>query len=134
MKKECKFTGWDTTVRMMIWDLAGQGQFARVRQSYLGEAKGGFLVFDVTRQETYKNIEKWFKETIRGAGENINLMLIANKIDLETERQVSREEGEKLAEKLGIPYFETSAQNKDIVDEAFKMLAFILVQGQLKVV
>ena len=134
MKKECKFTGWDTTVRMIIWDLAGQRQFARVRQSYLGEAKGGFLVFDVTRQETFKNIEKWHKETIQGAGENINLMLIANKIDMENERQVSREEGEKLAEKLGIPYFETSAQNKDIVDEAFKMLAFILVQGQLKVV
>jgi small GTP-binding protein len=134
MKKECKFTGWDTTVRMIIWDLAGQGQFARVRQAYLGEAKGGFLVFDVTRQETYNNIEKWYKETIRGAGENINLMLIANKIDMENERQVSREEGEKLAEKLGIPYFETSAQDKDIVDEAFKLLAFILVQGQLKVV
>jgi small GTP-binding protein len=119
---------------MIIWDLAGQRQFARVRQSYLSEAKAGFLVFDVTRQETYKNIEKWYKETIRGAGENINLMLIANKIDMENERQVSREEGEKLAEKLGIPYFETSAKNKDIVDEAFKMLAFILVQGQLKVV
>jgi Ras-related protein Rab-8A len=61
-------------------------------------------------------------------------MLIANKIDMENERQVSREEGEKLAEKLGMPYFETSAQNKDIVDEAFQMLAFILVQGQIKVV
>lgn len=134
MKKECKFTGWDTTVRMIIWDLAGQGQFARVRQSYLGEAKGGFLVYDVTRQETFKNIEKWHQETLRGAGENINLMLIANKIDMESDRQVSREEGEKLAEKLGMAYFETSAQNKDIVEEAFQMLAFILIQGQLKVV
>jgi GTPase SAR1 family protein len=61
-------------------------------------------------------------------------MLIGNKIDLIDERKVSKEEGEALAEKLSIPYFETSAKEKDIVDEAFKMLAFSLVQAQVKVV
>ncbi|MCP4763905.1 MAG: GTP-binding protein, partial [archaeon] len=67
MKKICEFQGWNASVKLMLWDLAGQGQFARVRQSYLKDAKAGFLIFDVTRPETYDHIEKWYKETIRGA-------------------------------------------------------------------
>ena len=131
MKKECNFQGWNTSVRFMIWDLAGQGQFARVRQSYLVDAKGGLLVYDVTRPETFSNIEKWFQEVTQGAGQNIAVVLIGNKIDLENERKVTKEQGEALAAKLGIPYFETSALNKDIVEEAFKMLAFRLVQDKI---
>ncbi|MHA1729180.1 MAG: GTP-binding protein [Promethearchaeota archaeon] len=134
MKKECKFQGWDTTVRFIIWDLAGQGQFARVRQSYLSEAKAGLMIFDVTRPETFDHIDRWHKEIIRGAGVKITLILIGNKIDLKDERKVTKEQGESLADKLGVSYFETSAKNKDIVDEAFKMLAFQLVQDQIKVV
>jgi small GTP-binding protein len=134
MKKECKFQGWNSSVRFMIWDLAGQGQFARVRQSYLIDAKGGLLVFDVTRPETFTNIEKWFKEVVQGAGQNIVVILIGNKIDLVNERKVTKEQGEQLAAKLQIPYFETSALNKDIVEEAFKMLAFRLLQDKLAAV
>jgi GTPase SAR1 family protein len=55
-------------------------------------------------------------------------MLVANKIDLEDERVVSTEEGKELAEQLGLTYYETSALNKDIVDDAFRTLAFIFLQ------
>ncbi|MCP4762398.1 MAG: GTP-binding protein [archaeon] len=132
MKKVCEFQGWNASVKLMLWDLAGQGQFARVRQSYLKDAKAGFLVFDVTRPETYEHIEKWYKETIRGAGESIKLILIGNKIDLIDQRKVTKEDGEELANKFKIPYFETSATNKDIVEEAFQMLAFQMLQENIK--
>lgn len=136
MKKEItSFPSGDkeTQVRLMIWDLAGQGQFARVRQTYLADSKCGFIVFDVTRPETFQNVEKWYNEFIKGAGDSIALMLIGNKIDLESERKVTRAQGEEMAKKLKIPYFETSAKNKDIVDEAFKMLAFRLIQDKLTI-
>ena len=56
------------------------------------------------------------------------IMLVANKIDLEDQREVSAEEGKALAEELNVPYFETSALNKDIVDETFKTLSFLFVK------
>ena len=132
LKKECKLDNIDTTVRFTIYDLAGQGQFARVRQSYLTNAKAGFLVFDVTSRESFQNIEKWHSEFIKGAGQEICIILIGNKIDLEDARTVSTQEGEVLANKLNVPYMETSALNKDMVDEAFHMIAFKLVQDKLR--
>lgn len=132
MKKECHFQGWDTVVRLIIWDLAGQQQFARVRQKYVQDARAGFLVFDLTRPETFANIEKWHKE-VTSTGDDIILLLIGNKSDLVEQRKVTREEGENLAKKLGIGYFESSAKNRENVDEAFQMLAFKLIQKTINV-
>ena len=132
LKKECKMENMNTFVRFTIYDLAGQGQFARVRQSYLTNAKAGFLVFDVTKRDSFKNVEKWYSEFLKGAGQDISIILIGNKIDLEDSRDVSTREGELLAEKLNIPYLETSALNKDMVDEAFHMIAFKLIQDKLQ--
>ena len=122
----------NTVVRFTIYDLAGQGQFARVRQSYLTNAKAGFLVFDVTGRESFQNVEKWYSEFMKGAGQDICIILIGNKIDLEEIRVVTTQEGEDLAKKLNLPYIETSALNKDLVDEAFHMIAFKLIQDKLQ--
>jgi small GTP-binding protein len=128
MKKECDFEGLNTNVRFVIWDLAGQTQFRRVRRTYLRNAEVGFLVFDVTRRETFENITDW-NEDIRDSAPSISLILVGNKIDLEDQRDVSREEGEKLAEDLGITYMETSAKTGENVDEAFRMLALGMIKN-----
>ncbi|MBN2155070.1 MAG: GTP-binding protein [Candidatus Lokiarchaeota archaeon] len=130
LRKDCTLDNINTSVRFMIYDLAGQGQFARVRQSYLSSAKAGFLVFDVTRPQTFESINKWYEEFFKGAGEKISLILIGNKTDLG--RVVTTDEGENLAKELKIPYIETSALNKDLVDEVFHMIAFKLVQDKLQ--
>ncbi len=129
MKKAVMFPEWDVEVRLTIFDLAGQAQFQRVRQTYFQGAKAGLIVYDCTRQETFDNIERWYNESIK-VEKDIMLMLIANKIDLEDARVVTTEQGKALAEKLGIAYFETSALNKDIVEEAFRTLAFFFIQNQ----
>ena len=127
MKKECEFEGLDSKVRFVIWDLAGQAQFKRVRRSYLSNAETGILVFDVTRKETYDKIESWFKE-IMDASPTISLILVANKVDMEGERVVTTEQGEDLAEKLNISYIETSAKTGANIDDAFKMLALQIIK------
>lgn len=128
MKKECDFERLDTNVRFVIWDLAGQTQFRRVRRTYLKNAEVGFLIFDVTRRETFENIMDWNND-IRDSAPSIFLILVGNKIDLEDQRDVSREEGEKLAEELGITYMETSAKTGENVDEAFRMLALSMIKN-----
>ncbi len=124
MKKECEFDDLNTRVRFVIWDLAGQSQFKRVRKSYAANAEAGILVFDVTRKDTFDNIDLWRDETIN-VTKNISLILVGNKIDLD--RQVSTEDGEELAEKLGLTYIETSAKTGENIDEAFRTLALQLL-------
>ncbi|MEJ2250172.1 MAG: GTP-binding protein [Candidatus Lokiarchaeota archaeon] len=126
MKKECKFEGLNTSVRFVIWDLAGQSQFKRIRQSYLSNAEAGILVYDVTRKETFENIKNWQGEIAKGSGK-ISLILVGNKIDLVDKRVISIEQGEALAEQLGLSYIETSAKTGENIDEAFRMLALELV-------
>lgn len=127
MKKALNFEQWNIEVKFTIFDLAGQAQFIRVRQTYFKGAQAGFLIYDVTRKETFEEIKNWYNEA-KNVEDNIMLILVANKIDLENEREVTEEEGKALAEKLNISYLETSALNKDIVDEAFKTLAFLFIR------
>ncbi|MHA1819247.1 MAG: GTP-binding protein [Promethearchaeota archaeon] len=122
----------NTKVKLMIWDLAGQGQFARVRKNYLQEAKGGLIVYDVTRPDTLKSVPNWYKEVKNGSSKDALFILIGNKIDLTEDRKVSREEGEKMAKELGIAYFETSAKDPNVTEEAFKLLSFQLISQKIK--
>lgn len=131
LKKAITFPEWNVEIRFTIFDLAGQQQFARVRMTYFQGAKAGFLVYDVTRRETFDNIKKWYDEA-KKIEKDIILILIANKVDLINDRKVTEQEGKALADSLGISYMETSAINKDIVNEAFKTLGFIFIQKNFK--
>jgi small GTP-binding protein len=128
MKKECTFKELESTVRFIIWDLAGQAQFKRVRQSYLANAEAGILVYDVTNRASFESIDKsWYTE-IKKASPGIALIIVGNKIDLESKRVVSRDEGEALAKKLILTYVETSAKTGENINDAFKMLALQIIK------
>ena len=127
MKKECEFDGLESKVRFVIWDLAGQSQFKRVRHSYAANSEAGILVFDVTRRDTFDNIKLWHKETVEAAPD-ISLILVGNKIDLTDSRVVSTAEGEGIAKDLGLAYLETSAKTGENIEDAFRMLALQIIK------
>ncbi len=128
MKKVCRFKELESAVRFVIWDLAGQAQFKRVRQSYLSNAEAGILVYDVTNRASFESIDKnWFSE-VKKASPKIVLILVGNKKDLESERVVAHEEGEALAQRLALTYIETSAKTGENIIDAFKMLALQIIR------
>ncbi len=126
MTKHMEFPMWDIRVDFSIFDMGGQDIFKPVRSSYYVGARAGFIVFDVTRPETFEHIKDWYEEALRSAPD-ITLILIGNKIDLVNERKVTAAQGRQLAEKYKIKYLETCALNKDIVDEAFRTLGFSFI-------
>jgi len=102
LKKDCELRNLEVTVKLVIWDLGGQEQFTQVRTKYMKDAKAGFLVYNVTRPETFEKIPKWFEDFKSSADSSLELILVGNKIDLESERKVTTEQGEVMAKKLGI--------------------------------
>lgn len=107
------------TIKLQIWDLAGQQRFFEVMTDYYKGAKGGAVVFDITRLESFESVEEWV-ETVRNHSGNIPLLLVGNKVDLDELRTITSKEAKEKAKKLNlIGYIESSAKNKINVEDVF---------------
>ena len=111
-------------VKVQLWDTAGQDKFRAITRNYYKGARGIILIYDVTNIKSFENIKKWITEIKEEISDNVSIILIANKIDNEPERKVSKEQGEKLAKEFDIAFFETSAKTGIGINES----VFYLVQ------
>ncbi|KAJ4392822.1 GTP-binding protein [Neurospora sp. IMI 360204] len=110
-------------VKLQIWDTAGQERFRTITTAYYRGAMGILLVYDVTDERSFNNIRTWFANVEQHATEGVNKILIGNKCDWEEKRAVSKEQGQALADELGIPFLEVSAKANINIEEAFFSLA-----------
>jgi len=131
-----KVLNWDpyTTVRIQLWDIAGQERFGNMTRVYYKEAVGAMVVFDVTRVSTFEAVQKWkndidSKVTLPGSTPGsdprpIPVVLLANKIDLaKDEFAQSREQMDKFCKEHGfVGWFETSAKDNLNIDKATQLL------------
>ncbi|XP_023215004.1 ras-related protein Rab-2-like [Centruroides sculpturatus] len=106
-------------VKLQIWDTAGQEAFRSITRSYYRGAAGALLVYDITRQDTFSHLASWLEDAKQHSNSNMVIMLIGNKCDLESKREVNREEGEIFAREHGLIFMETSAKTAANVEEAF---------------
>ncbi|KAK2992910.1 hypothetical protein RJ640_024064 [Escallonia rubra] len=119
------FTVGGKRLKLTIWDTAGQERFRTLTSSYYRGAQGIILVYDVTRRETFTNLsDVWAKELdLYSTNQNCVKMLVGNKVDRESERAVSREEGIALAKEHGCLFLECSAKTRENVEQCFNELA-----------
>ncbi|KAI8341055.1 ras family-domain-containing protein [Chlamydoabsidia padenii] len=110
-------------IKLQIWDTAGQERFRTITTAYYRGAMGILLVYDVTDERSFGNVRNWFSNIEQHANEGVNKILIGNKCDMEEKRVVTKEQGETLANELGIQFMETSAKANIGVEEAFFDLA-----------
>ena len=108
--------------KVQIWDTAGQERFRAISRSIYHGAKGAFLVYDITRPETFDNMQQWLQELKAHVHATCQIYLIGNKCDLEHLRVVKKESAERFARDNGISFLETSALESTNVDKAFKFL------------
>eukprot|EP00767_Chilomastix_cuspidata_P002506 gnl/Chilomastix_cuspidata/263.p1 GENE.gnl/Chilomastix_cuspidata/263~~gnl/Chilomastix_cuspidata/263.p1 ORF type:complete len:204 (-),score=54.07 gnl/Chilomastix_cuspidata/263:309-920(-) len=111
----------DSRVMLKIWDTAGQERFKTITVSYYRGAQGIMIVYDITQPTTFSAVTSWVEEIERNTSGSVATVLIGNKAD-RADRKVSREEGQALADRLGIPFLETSAKTGAQVPEAFRTL------------
>ena len=110
------------TIKAQIWDTAGQERYRAITSAYYRGAVGALLVYDISKQVTFENVERWLNELRDHADNNIVIMLVGNKSDLKHLRAVSTEEAAQFAEKHGLSFIETSALESTNVEEAFQQI------------
>ena len=116
IKKENK------SIKLQIWDTAGQERYKAITNAFYKGSKGAFVVYDITRKESFINIDKWIGELKTNGSDDILIVLVGNKTDLEDKREVLTEEVEKKAKQYGIAFCETSALNGQNIEHAFDIL------------
>ncbi len=110
-------------IKMQIWDTAGQERFKTITQTYYKGAAGVVLVYAVNDRKTFNSLENWLKQINQSQPEHISKIIVGNKSDVaDSERQVSRAEGEALAKKYGVQFLESSAKDNFCISEIFTEL------------
>lgn len=119
----------DTTVNFQLWDTAGQEDFKSITTSFFRNAVAGLLVFDVTNRNSFHHLHEWISEAKANSHpeHDIVLLLVGNKADLDTKREVSYDEAESFASQKNMNYIETSAKNGTNVHEAAVEMTKILL-------
>ncbi|XP_035397432.1 ras-related protein Rab-39B isoform X1 [Cygnus olor] len=89
-------------IKLQIWDTAGQERFRSITRAYYRNSVGGLLLFDITNRRSFQNVHEWLEETkVHVQPYQIVFVLVGHKCDLDTQRQVTRHEAEKLAAAYG---------------------------------
>ena len=112
----------DKKIKIQIWDTAGQERYKSITNAYYKGAKGAFVVYDITREITFKNTDTWIGELKTNGSEDVFIVLIGNKCDLESQREVSLEQATKKAELYKILFCETSALQSKNIEYAFQLM------------
>jgi len=115
-------------LKLQIWDTAGQERFKTITSSYYRGAHGIMVVYDVTERESFENLQRWLDEIERYAPDNVAKLILGNKVDQQSRRAIDFTSGKEYADSLGIMFAETSAKMSMNVDEAFMMMASVLVK------
>ena len=87
------------------------------------EIQGIIIIYDVTDQACFSNVKQWLQELDRYAPDNVKKLLVGNKCDLTTKREVEFDTAKQFADEHKIPFLETSAKNSVNVEEVFSLLA-----------
>ena len=105
--------------KLQIWDTAGQERYRSLTSSYYKGCHGCFIVYDITNEASFQSISTWYEQAVKEAGKDVSIILVGNKCDLESERKVSKEQGEEKARSMNASFFETSALSKVNIDDIF---------------
>ena len=107
------------TYKIQIWDTAGHENFKSITRGYYTNSACVLVVYDISNRDSFNNVNNWINECKNLSSKSILLVLVGNKSDLEERRQVNVEDGQELADKNGMLFYETSAKVGTNVNTVF---------------
>ncbi|MFX1287232.1 MAG: Rab family GTPase [Promethearchaeota archaeon] len=121
----------DMDISIQIWDIAGQEKWVKMRHLYYRGAHGALIVGDLTRENTFEQLNEFWNPDLTKFCGDIPKILVVNKMDLKP--IISNEEIGKLAQDINVKAtIFTSAKNGQNVEEAFHLIAELIVLSKLK--
>ena len=109
-------------IKAQIWDTAGQERYKAITSAYYKGAKGAFVVYDITRKQSFESVDRWINDLKAAADKKLSIIIIGNKCDLEDQRQVNKEQGEEKAKNFEVAFMETSAFSGENLNQAFEKM------------
>ncbi|XP_053533878.1 EF-hand calcium-binding domain-containing protein 4B isoform X1 [Ictalurus punctatus] len=113
----------NSRVALQMWDTAGQERYRSITKQFFRKADGVVVMYDITCEQTFTAVRSWLASVQEGAGDDIPVMLLGNKTDLEGQREIQFRVGEKLAKESQLIFFECSAFSGHNVTESMVHLA-----------
>ena len=126
-------------VKLQTWDTGSHDRFSYVRPLYYKGSYGVLVVFDITDEESFVNLDKWFEEVYSNCEEIIPAILIGNKADISEERKVTQEQALAYATDKSkhynldsIPYYEVSAKDGTNITEIYFHLTDMMIDKSVE--
>ncbi|KAM9983557.1 hypothetical protein ACTFIY_000269 [Dictyostelium cf. discoideum] len=120
-RKQCVID--DQVYMLDILDTAGQDELSAIRNHWIKSCEGFILVYSITSRSSFDQIQSFLDQIKFLKSEKVPIIMIANKSDLDEERQVTYQEGENFANRFGMSFMEISAKYKLNIDEVFNQIA-----------
>ncbi|PWI46859.1 hypothetical protein CEE45_14575 [Candidatus Heimdallarchaeota archaeon B3_Heim] len=97
-------------IRIVFMDTAGEEKFGSLRKTYFEGSLGCIGVYDITRPETLKDLDRWLKEYRGVAGDDKIIFIVGNKTDLAGQKAIPTQDGQRYARSQGSDFYEASAK------------------------
>lgn len=110
-------------IKLQIWDTAGQERFRTITQSYYRSANAIIIVYDVSNQPSFDRLPDWLRELKQHINDKVVTILVGNKSDLVSSREIPYAIGEAFAARHNMKFVETSAKESENVEKIFNEIA-----------
>ena len=124
----------DHSIKMQIWDTAGHEKFRTITTSYYKSAQAIIILYDITQKSSFDHIRNWITEIDKFGKQGVLKVIVGNKLDLENNRKISKEDAENLALKYGVKLWEVSAKDNTNIEEMFIDTIKTLLEKNSKII
>lgn len=119
----------DKIVKVQVWDTAGQERYRSITNAYYRGAEGILIVFDVTKKESFENIQNWINEVTVYTGNDVVIICLGNKNDLK--KEIDKKEIIDFKKNTNLEILNVSAKTGEGVEEAFKHIIELLIKKNM---
>ena len=116
----CNLELGDKIFKLRIWDTAGSEQFRSITKGYYQNSCCAIIVYDITDESSFRSVKQWIDDCHSYGSHRIHLVLVGNKIDLQSERKITKEDATELATQFGMEFIETSAKTGENINTLFE--------------